>query len=257
MSNTLTYKRGVYFSLYITFTFAILLFNALIKRVKIDTKNRYGLFIFVIIITCLGLYSGIYSILNYYFNYSQNQSVEWKIHDKLIGHFSVRITSLILLMSIIRFTFKYVFGNKFIFFLKSLILPSKPTDIESYSLDRTEYNLNSYYSKYYFCQVGFYIVNVMIAEICIVTGDTLNSLAIFFTLLPIMVDDYLAIHYYFQKYGHMSNWHRIKKNIFNLFLFIFSIIPLYSLKMYFVLAGYVLIVLILFILNPKGEKELI
>ena len=91
----------------------------------------------------------------------------------------------------------------------------------------------------------------MIAEICIVTGDKLHSLIIFFTLLPIMVDDYLAIHYYFEKFHHMNSWHRFKKNLFNIFLFSFSILSLISIKSYFLIFVYLIFTSVLYFLNPK------
>ena len=189
--------------------------------------------------------------MNYFFNAIYEVSDSWKEHDKLIGHAAVRFTALILLWSVIKFIFKNLFGNNLFYFLKQIVIPNKPTKYEMFSLQRSEYELSSFYNLYYFSQVGFYVLNVLIAEILIITGDGLGWLNLFFSFLPIMVDDYLAIHYYFEKFNHMKIWHRSKKLIFNILLFSFSIILLFSMGMMGLIFIYITITIMLLIINPN------
>ncbi|MES2617328.1 MAG: hypothetical protein V4613_05590 [Bacteroidota bacterium] len=227
-------KNGIYLATVVT----SYLFIFFLKVMHNRTNHYYNFFdelliIFFLIICCLGIFEGLYSIFNIINNaYLVNGDFLKLLSNKSIGYIQIKITSLILMWNLLKFTFIFVFKGNFLEFFKDGFFNTKDN---SHNHDSMYYNSfkaktlggfldsdSNYYNNYYFNQVGFYVINIFAAEYLISVLD-FNSMAnILFIFLPIMVDDYLVMHVYFEKTGSMDNWHRIKKNLFNVALFILS-----------------------------------
>lgn len=245
-----SYRRGIYQSSLILILIFIFLINVFLKRNFSGMSDKKYISFIAIIVCCTGMYSGLYSIINSYFNLYFNTFPNWIEKDKLLGNYSLKISGLIILMSLLLFIFRFVYGGRISLFLKYAFLPSKPDNREVYQLERKEYNINDIYSKQYISQVGFYILNIFISEILIIKVEELNFLFILFTILPIFVDDYLVLHYYISNGSRINIWHYIKKIFFNFILFISAMIFLIINGWWVLLLLYIIFSLILYFLNP-------
>ncbi|MFN5983607.1 MAG: hypothetical protein ACK479_09105 [Fluviicola sp.] len=244
------YKRGIYHGLLITLLSFIFLLNVLLKRIDIGIRDKKAISLLAIIVTSGGIYAGCYAIFNTYLNIKNETFPNWTDEDKLLGHYSIKITALILLWSLLVFIFKHIYGRSYKLLFKHGLFPTKINYQEAYTLERDEYDINGYFSLYYFSQVGFYILNIFLAEILIISAGELKWLYIFFSLQPIIVDDYLVLHYYFEKGREMSRWHRIKKELFNIAMFTLSLILLVSNGWWILLIIYIVFSILLHIIYP-------
>jgi hypothetical protein len=258
LSLNLTYRRGVYLAIMVTFIIIFILFNSIVKQMtRLHSVEDFFIYVFILLIVAFGTYSGFYSIFNYILNLNLfGYSSEWSKNDKLLGNFSVRITSLLLLWSILKFVYRSIFGSKLI---NHLVLGLFPIDkMESRRKDigsLTRYT--SYYDILYFSQVGFYILNVFIADFLISNTNFGLLTNILFILLPIMVDDFFVIHVYHQKFKYIDKWHQTKLLGFNSLLLISSIVALISDRHFLVLLIYVVLstLLLIIITNKKGLRQ--
>lgn len=250
-----SYHQGVYLSIFISIIIVLVLLNSIIK--SFNTRYHFQdlmMYIFVLIIVGFGIYSGVYSLLNYYFNYkSFGLNSDWTNSDKLIGHFSVRITSIILLWSIAKFVYRSIFSKNFIVHIIAGILPVEPSDNYSKQLGQLTGNYPNYFDLLYFSQVAYYILNVFSAEFLISNFNLDFFASTLFLLLPIMVDDFFAIHVYHKKFNYIDKWHQIKLVGFNILLFLFSISALIRDHHYVFLSIYVLITAILYLLGNQKK----
>jgi hypothetical protein len=244
------YKRGIYHSLLITILSLLFLLNVLLKRMDIGIRDKKAISTLAIIVTSGGIYAGSYAIFNTYLNIQNETFPNWTDEDKLLGHYSIKITALILLWNLLVFIFKHIYGRSFSLLLKHGLFPTKINYQDAYRLERDEYDINGYFSRYYFSQVGFYILNIFLAEILIISAGELKWLFIFFSLQPIIVDDYLVIHYYFERGSNMSLWHRSKKELFNLAMFSLSIILLVSNSWWILMSIYLIFSITLYLIYP-------
>lgn len=226
-----SYKRGVFLSVYLASGYVIILFNSIMK----NYNRRYTLedilmYVFVLIIVAFGVFSGVYSVINFLVNESMyGLQSEWLNTDKLIGNYSVRITSILLLWNITKFVYISVFKEKFFSQLIVGLLPIDPNISEhNKNLGELTSNRTNFFDIIFFTQVAFYILNVFTAEF-LVSNANIDRLSNFLTLLlPIMVDDFFAIHVYHKRYNYIDRWHSIKISMFNALLFISSIFALWS-----------------------------
>jgi hypothetical protein len=244
------YKRGIYYSLLITSLSLLFLFNVLLKRIDIGIKDRKAISSLAILVTTGGIYAGCYAVFNTYINVTNRTFPNWSDEDKLLGHYSVKITALILLSSLLVFIFKHIYGRSFGLLFKHGLFPTKINYQEAYKLERDEYDISGYFSLYYFSQVGFYILNIFLAEILIISAGELKWLFVFFSLQPIIVDDYLVIHYYFERGSNMSKWHRLKKEVFNLAMFLLSLGLLISNGWWILMSVYLIFSITLYLIYP-------
>jgi hypothetical protein len=199
----------------------------------------------MLVIATIGIYSGLYCIFNFLQNFIVYNGIsnEWINKDKLVGQYSLRMTSLILMWSITKFCFKTIFNGELLMpFKYGILFTPKNPKVKLGNV--TGYETN-YYDIYYFNQIGFYILNVFVAEYLISISESNTLITGLFALLPIMVDDYLVIHVYFEKYGEMTGWHNIKKHTFNIILLAFSILSLYYGSHYLFLTTYLFATLII------------
>lgn len=247
-----SYKRGIYYSALVSLLVFIFLLNVLIKRNSARIKKRTFINIVALIVTSSGIYAGLYSILNTYYNLRFDTVESWSDKDKLLGNFSVKITAIIVLSSLLVFIFNHVYGGSFKLLLKYGILPSKPSEFEAYKLQRNDYDITNHYSQYFFAQVGFYVLNIFYAELLIISVNELSGLFILFSLFPIIVDDYLVLHYYYEKGAEMYWWHRVKKEGFNVLIFVLCIFFLISNGWWILLTIYLIMSMTLYILYPDN-----
>lgn len=236
----MSYHRGVYISVIASLIVVSLLFNAIVK--SLFSKHSIQdilIYMFILIIVSLGCYSGFYSISNYILNIREfGTNSEWLKNDKLIGYYSVRITSLILLWSINKFVFKTVFKNNFYKNFIYALFPIEPNKNETRNLGQFSVYYTNNFDSIYFSQVGYYILNVFNAEYLLsnLNIDIFTSLLIF--ILPIMVDDFFVIHVYHKKTNSIDNWHIFKLYGFNALLFIASTLTLYMDNHFVILSIY-------------------
>lgn len=257
--TSVSYFQGVYISIFLSFIIVFTLLNVIIKSLN----ARYGLhdflmYIFVLIIVGFGSYSGFYSIFNYLLNIS-NFGIDsnWLDNDKLIGNFSIRITSIILFWSILNFAYKSIFSRNFLVHIINAILPvEQSSDSHSKNLGKLTDSYTDFFDLLYFSQVGFYILNVFSAEYLISRLNIDVYSSFLFLILPIIVDDFLAIHVYHKKFNFIDDWHRIKIVGFNILLYSFSTLSLIFEKQYLFLGIYIFLTTILY-LNSKGNQRLL
>jgi hypothetical protein len=244
------YHRGIYIAVFFSFCIVFLLFNAIIK----SFNNRYNfkdfvLYSFVLIIVGFSSFSGLYCIANYWINFSvYGYYSEWTTQDKLIGSYAVRITSLLLFWSILKFVYKGILNERILEHAINGFLPIDPVNSEKRRLGKLTGTNSKYFDNIFFTQVGFYILNVFTAEYLVSNLDIDRLTTILFLLLPFMVDDFFVIHVYHKKFNYIENWHAIKIWGFNILLFIFSIAALYIDLHFIILVIYILISLILFLI---------
>ncbi|MDQ3111382.1 MAG: hypothetical protein M3R17_15960 [Bacteroidota bacterium] len=255
-SSQLVYKRGIYLSIFLTAIVFFVCLNSVHKRLKENNPTIDNIvYFFILIVISIGIYCGLYAILNYVLNiYLPGSTEEWLNNDKLIGHFSVRITAVILAWSILKFAF-YTLYNGNIGTIIYGILPLKPRQVDRTRLGDVTGTRANYYDMYYFNQVGYYVLIVFTAEFLISTNDLNTATIILFAILPIMVDDYLAIHVYFKEYGKMDRWHRCKKLLFNIAMFIFSIITLLNGHHYWLFTIFMICSICIFISHYANENR--
>ncbi len=247
------YKKGIFFSLLVSVIITFFTLTAFYKTRHSGNHNNNIRYFLLSIIICVGLFSGIYSIANGYYNYISHDSfMDWYKQDKLLGIFAYRLSSIILLYHLSAFIIKYVLKDN----LFSSVLASIIPKYESRS--RLNILSDKEYSTTFLPQIGFYILNLSIAEISIVIQEhnifrDIIGFALFF-----IIDDYVIIHDYSKKLGHILYWHMFRIRLFNIILFIGGILILLSLKLYFILLLYVLVSFLLVwlyssnIRTPKG-----
>lgn len=240
--NSNYYQSGVYLSTILSFLITFIFFNSIIKHLN----NRYTLFelinfFLICIIVSIGTFSGFYSLLNFLINsYYLGYEGDWINQDKLVGYYSIRITSIILLFSLLTFIYKTIFQGNIIYALILGLLPLENKLYDTRSI-ASLYGLDSdYYDKIYFLQLGFYILSIFISQFLISNNSIDFYSSIIFLVSPIIVDDFLVIHVYHKKFGHIDKWHNIKIHGFNIVLFISSITTLYIEEKLLVLIFYVI-----------------
>jgi len=224
--------------------------NAILKKTAHNRKNKKPLSLIIVVITSAGIYIGCYAIINYYFNYGVLGTNDWIKEDKLIGHFAVRLTALLLIYSITKFALKNIYNNNVLGFIWDIFVPKEKSK-SFLNYDRKDTDIHDYFNLHYFSQIGFYILTIFVAEILIVEGDNLVLMSYFFAFLPIIVDDYIVIHYYFKRFNHMSIFHRRKIRIFNILLFSFSIFSIMLIENYLLMIIYLGLCLTLWLFSPK------
>lgn len=241
-NNLNYYQSGVYLSTILSFLITFIFFNSIIKHLN----NRYTLFelinfFLICVIVSIGTFSGFYSLLNFLINsYYLGYEGDWINQDKLVGYYSIRITSIILLFSLLTFIYKTIFQGNIIYALILGLLPLENKLYDTRSI-ASLYGLDSdYYDKIYFLQLGFYILSIFISQFLISNNSIDFYSSIIFLVSPIIVDDFLVIHVYHKKFGHIDKWHNLKIHGFNAVLFISSITTLYIEKKLLVLIFYVI-----------------
>lgn len=242
LSLNLSYQRGVYISVFGSILVVFILINAIVKGFnKRYSLHDFLMYIFILTVVGFGCYSGFYSIFNFLFNYQIfGTDSEWLKNDKLLGNFSLRFTSLILLWSILKFVYKNVFKEDFANHIIYALLPIDPNKSSVKKLGQlTAYEYN-YFDSIYFAQIGFYILNVFSAEYLLSNLNIDFYTSFLFLILPVMVDDFFVIHVYHKRFNFIDNWHKIKLWGFNFLLLISSIGTLIIDKHYLFLILYIL-----------------
>lgn len=252
------YQSGVYISTIFSFLLTFIFFNSIAKHIN----NRYTIFelfnFFIIcVIISIGTFSGFYSLFNFVINiFYLGYNTDWMNQDKLLGYYSIRITSIILLFSLLKFIYKTIFQGNLIY---AIILGFLPLENKLYDTRTIAslYGLDSdYYDKIYFLQLGFYIMSIFISQFLISNNSIDFYSSIIFLVSPIIVDDFLVIHVYHKKFGYIDKWHNFKIQGFNIVLLISSIITLYIENRDLLLSLYVVfsIIFLLIFVNDYRKK---
>jgi hypothetical protein len=203
----------------------------------------------------IGVFSGVYAISNYLVNFLDKTTYDlWHYDDKIKGLFSIRITALILMYSILSFIIRIIFNNQFaniiktgIFTLTSKVNERKDSNILGY--------IKNYFDSYYFNQVSFYILHIFSAELIIASHEIDSITSILFLILPIMVDDFLVIHVYYKKSGYMEPFHRRKLIFFNVALVISTAFSLIYLNYLNLLIVYFVLLAFLYLSHYNNNKK--
>ncbi|MDQ1159644.1 hypothetical protein QE422_000012 [Chryseobacterium sp. SORGH_AS 447] len=251
------YQSGVYLSTILSFLTTFIFFNSIIKHLNSRyTPFELVNFFLICVIVAIGTFSGFYSLLNFVINiYYLGYDGEWINQDKLVGYYSIRITSIILLFSLLTFIYKTIFHGNIIY---ALILGLLPLENKLYDTRNIAslYGLDSdYYDKIYFLQLGFYILSIFISQFLISNNSIDFYSSIIFLVSPIIVDDFLVIHVYHKKFGYIDKLHNAKINGFNIILFISSITTLHIEKKSLLLIFYIIFSIIFLIIFVNDFRK--
>lgn len=232
------FKRGFYFS-FLASTITTSIFVNAIFKVSLANKYSIKFFIFSCVIFAT-LLSALYSLTNSYYNLSMSQRlITWYQADSQIGAFALRVASLLLFYHVFSFTAKHVLKTNLINVFYAGISSTKHFILKQTALsDRA-------YSTTFICQVGFYAINVAIAEFSLIFQDKSTYLTIMNFALAFIVDDYIIIHNYSNKFNKILKGHKLRITIFNILLLGVGVGTLISLKEYFIAVIFFIVSIIL------------
>lgn len=251
--NTTPYKPGFYFAVLVAS--ATLLFMLSIFARTIDRDHRTYTLLKVILLSSIiffGIFSGLYSITNTIYNISIHNDINsWYSEDKQLGFFAIRISSLILFFHLIRFMVRYVFQSKLMEVLMLTFKPRSTLKTKTVALSDNEY------STVFFAQLGFYILNVSVAEISILFQGKQFFRTILDFALVFIIDDYMIIHEYAKKFKTILKWHKRRIFLFNTVLVITSFITLLQLNLVVYILVYLFVALILLNLAKSNRSDVV
>jgi len=239
------YNKGVYFSLAITITIFLLFNNAFIKKNSDTWRFReinfaYLKYLFISLILSLGLFFGFFSIFNGFHNLINNGVSEWITKENVLGILPIRLSSIMIVYYLLTYIYAEVLNKKLGNFILLAILPIRHI---------SNYHTSINFSKsetLFFAQIGFYIINIALAEFFIIIGFKSVYLSILnFTILFIL-DDFKIINDYSNGMQRVMPWHFIRICIFNVIMLMVAITLLFSREYYYILALYLILFFILF-----------
>jgi hypothetical protein len=239
--NQTDFRKGFYFSFMLSVFLAIIFLNAIVKfSVKSyhsSSKFKFYLLSIVIFFTFL---SGFYSIFNSIYSLNSNTKLlDWYQTDIQLGVFALRLASLILFFHIASYIIKNVLKSNVLEVALRGILPHQVADIKPTALsDRV-------YSTTFIAQIGFYVINVSIAEFSLIFEEKSLFRALLNFALAFIVDDYVIIHDYSNSMNKVLSSHIRRVDFFNMILLIGGCATLISLKFYFFTILYLLVTLFL------------
>lgn len=246
-----THKPGFYFAFLVAAAAWLFMISAFTKTRDKD-HQPYNVLKVILLSSVLffGLFSGIYSITNTIYNIRIHGDInKWYTTDKQLGFFAIRLSSLVLLYHLMRFLLKNVFHTQ----LKELMLltfqPKGKLNTKSVALSDDEY------STIFFAQLGFYILNVSVAELSILfQGEKIYRTILDFSLVFI-IDDFMIINEYSKKFGQILKWHRLRISIANAVLFVGGVITLIQLNLIWYLLLYISISIILLYVSRTNRSR--
>lgn len=235
------YNKGVYISLALTVVIFFLFNNAFIKKnstirnYKVINFN-YLKYLFISLILCLGLFFGLFSIFNGLNNLLGNGVEQWITKENVLGILPIRLSSLLILYYLLTYIYSEVLHKKLPHFLLLGIFPFRTIKYydETISFNKRE--------TLFFSQIGFYILNIALAEFFIIINFKNVYLSILnFTILFIL-DDFKIINDYSNGMSRVMRSHFLRILVFNLVMLLSAIILLISKDYYWILVIYTFLV---------------
>ncbi|MHA8064474.1 hypothetical protein [Aquirufa aurantiipilula] len=242
----LVYKRGVYLTILTTILSFLIIGNALYKIMYSVSSPKVILIFYIFFITLIGVFTGFYSIFNFVVNNFSEKSDSWMTMDKLIGYFPIRLTSIVLLITVLKFNFENLFKgsikNMFIKFLSPKIHFDYSSNYDS---------IIEYFNVRLISQIGFYTINIMVYEVLLFYNmDFFTPVLI---IVPLIADDFLVVHYYHKIHNSIYWWHEFKITILNISLFFTSAILLLYNHLYLYSVIYLTLSIVFFL--SRGVKN--
>ncbi|MDR6761654.1 hypothetical protein J2Y38_001863 [Flavobacterium sp. 2755] len=239
------YNRGVYFSLLLTIIIFFLFNNCFIKKNSNYWNYRVLNFIFfkyffISIILCLGLFFGIFSILNGVYNIFNSSLTQWISKENILGILPIRISSILIVTYLIGYIYKEVLHKNLINFLVLGIFPIRTLSKypESIVFEKRE--------TLFFSQISFYILNIALAELFIIIGYKNIYLSILNFAILFIFDDFKIINDYSRGLVSVLPSHFFRIWVFNIIMIIVAMILLANKEYYWILITYLLFTSILF-----------
>lgn len=223
--NSDNFNRGVYFSLCIT-TIVFFIFNNTFIKTNSDYFNQRLLrqnflkYFFISVILAVGIFFGIFSITNAYFNIVAVGFKPWFSQENILGIFPLRVSSIIILVYLLSYIYSHVLDKNLKRFLLLGLLPIRnlKTGGGRYSFDKRE--------TLFFCQISFYILSIALAEIALIGGiESVYIKVLNFSLLFI-IDDYIIIYGYTERFRSVIRNHFLRVQFFNILIFTVGVIIL-------------------------------
>ena len=238
------YNKGVYISLVFTILIFFLFNNAFIKKNSAIWNYReisinYLKYLFISLILALGLFFGLFSIFNGLHNLLGNGVEQWITKENVLGILPIRLSSLLILYYLLTYIYSEVLHRKLFHFLLLGIFPVRTIKYydETISFNKQE--------TLFFSQIGFYILNIALAEFFIIINFKNLYLSILnFTILFIL-DDFKIINDYSNGMSRVMRSHFWRILIFNLIMLVSATTLLITKDYYWILAIYILLVGIL------------
>ena len=246
------FHKGFNFSFFFSILIALAFLNILNKKNK-----QLGCIIilkFLIITAVLGFsfFVSIYSVVNLVYNlFAFNNFKLWFKTEYATGLLLLRVTSIIILLGVIKFIFNHVFNTKIIlrsFSILTVKFDSSKSGLRG--LDEREY------SSIYFAQMGFYAIVFSILFYAFrIKDSSIVAHALNFVLFYI-IDDWAIIYNYTYKLNRVNPRDNLKIHIFNLVLLILGGITVYRNLSIVYFFGYLFFVSILILLRFSNEAKL-
>jgi hypothetical protein len=111
------------------------------------------------------------------------------------------------------------------------------------------------YSTTFIAQIGFYILNVSIAEFSLIFQDESFFRTLLNFALAFIVDDYIIIHSYSNELNKVLYWHNRRIDIFNAILFLGGCAILISLSFTLLALAYAILSIILAQYYYKNQNK--
>ena len=252
------YNKGVYFSLVITVLAFILFNNAFIKRNSDSWDYRkiklvFFKYFFITIILCIGLFFGFFSIFNGIFNVLNSSFSEWFSKENVLGILPIRTSSILIITYLSIYIYKHVLYGRVLEFLVLGIFPIR--------------NINKYehYDRFivfenretlFFAQISFYILNIALAELYIIFGYNGTYLSLLNFSILFILDDFKIISDYSNDLRSVLKSHFYRIWIFNLIMFVTSLVLLINKAHHVLLGGYLLLTVVLLIYYLRNASSI-
>ena len=250
-TETESHKPGFYFAFLVAAAAWLFLISAFTKtRDKDHNPYNYLKVLLLSSVLFFGLFSGIYSLTNTIYNVRVHGDInKWYTTDKQLGFFAIRLSSLILLFQLLKFMLKNVFQTQ----LRELMLltfqPKGTLKTQTVALSDEEH------STIFFAQLGFYILNVSVAELSILfQGEKIYRTILDFALVFI-IDDFMIIHAYSQKFRQILKRHKLRISVANAVLFLGGVVTLIQLNLIWYLLVYISVSFILLYISRSNTSR--
>ncbi|KIC00761.1 hypothetical protein OA88_17740 [Flavobacterium sp. JRM] len=239
------YNKGVYFSLTLTIIIFLLFNNSFIKKNSDTWKFReinfsYFKYLLISLILGLGTFSGLFSIFNGLHNLLNSGISEWITKENVLGILPIRISSIFIVYYLLTYIYSEVLHKKPGHFLLLGVLPIRQI---------SDYRGQISFAKretLFFSQIGFYILNIALAEFFIIIGFKNIFLSILNFSILFILDDFKIINDYSNGLQRVMKWHFIRICFFNLLMLMVAILLLTSRDYYWLLLIYLALCIILF-----------
>jgi hypothetical protein len=250
--SELNFHKGFYFSLLASILFSLPFFIAFwsAKRILQDSKIR--LTVFTIVLGC-GFFLSIYSIVNLIYNSISFTSYgDWYATENLIGLLPIRVTSLVIFIGLMKYTYMHVL-NRTILIERGFKIFFKKNEVTY-----TPYGTISYatYSSIYFSQIAFYIITLLILFYTYRIQYQNQISSILSWVLFFIIDDWFIVYNYSYKINKIRDFDKYRLRLSNTVLFVFSVVLLIKISSWYFIIPYMLFVIFLMYISMNNYQKI-